>query len=292
MKITPYFSQNPLDRLDNFRADKQKFLKLLNSSHARFFLFDGKEILIDKKGGYFFTKNDIKEFNTQDLVLLGIENDTPYFALHVKNKTKLFDTIGVRNLANSKNVNESHLGIIAQAVSILQWHNSHQFCSSCGKQTTLAYSGWRRDCTSCKKEHFPRTDPVVIMLVTHGDFCLVGRGVNFEANRFSCLAGYMESGESIEDAAKRELFEEAGVIGTEVTYIASQPWPFPTTLMIGVHVKALSKELVIDKNEIADAKWISKEQMKAILAGDESFGIKIPNKIAIARNLLEYWVES
>ena len=185
---------------------------------------------------------------------------------------------------------ENKLGILAQAAAVLNWHHSHQFCSACGKETTMKHAGWRRDCFTCKKEHFPRTDPVVMMLVTHGDYCLLGRGVNFAPNRYSCLAGFMESGESIEDAARRELYEEAGVIGLEVEYMMCQPWPFPNTLMIGVHVKAKSKELHIDTHEIAEAKWVHKNNLKAILDGDESFGISVPRKIAISRNLLESWI--
>ncbi len=129
-----------------------------------------------------------------------------------------------------------------------------------------------------------------MMLVTYEDYCLVGRGVNFAPNRYSCLAGFMESGESIEDAARRELYEEAGVIGEDVEYMMCQPWPFPNTLMIGVHVKAKSKKLKIDPHEIADAKWVHKEDVKAILEGDERHGILMPRKIAISRNLLETWV--
>jgi len=196
----------------------------------------------------------------------------------------------VNLFVNNSYIEEEKLGILAQGSAILNWHEAHRYCSSCGKLTQMKHAGWRRDCPTCNTQHFPRVDPVVIMLVTFGDFCLIGRGVNFTKNRYSCLAGYMESGETIEDASRRELYEEAGVIGLDVEYKMSQPWPFPSTLMIGVHVKAKSKELVIDTHEIEDAKWVHKDDIRAILNGDESFGFSLPTKIAIGRNLLEEWV--
>jgi NAD+ diphosphatase len=130
------------------------------------------------------------------------------------------------------------------------------------------------------------------MLVTYEDYCLIGRGVNFPENRYSCLAGYVESGETLEDASRRELYEEAGVIGLDVNYVLSQPWPFPSTLMVGMHVIAQAQELTLDYNELSDAKWVHKNDIKSILEGDESFGFSVPSKIAIARNLLELWVSS
>lgn len=289
-KPIPYFSQNTLDRLDNKRDDIAEFERLKKSNLAKFLLCDGSEIFLDANKDCFFPKAILKAFDKESLVLLGVDGETPYFALHVKKDIPNTTKINLRDIANENLIPEEKLGILAQGVSVLNWHDSHMFCSCCGAKTIMAHSGWRRDCLTCKKEHFPRTDPVVIMLVTHEEYCLLGRGVNFAPNRYSCLAGYMESGESIEDGARRELFEEAGVRGGEVNYIASQPWPFPTSLMIGLHVKALGRELNIDTNEISDARWIHKEDIKKILAGDESFGISTPRPLAIARNLLEWWV--
>ncbi len=151
--------------------------------------------------------------------------------------------------------------------------------------------GWRRDCVICKKEHFPRVDSAVIMLVTFGEYCLLGRGVSFKEGRYSCLAGYVESGETFEGAAKRELFEEAGIEGYDVEYLFSQPWPFPSTLMVGMRMKAKTQELTLDKNEIADAIWVHKDEVRAVLNGKDDSVFSIPLKIAIARNILEVWVE-
>jgi NAD+ diphosphatase len=288
--IFPYFSQNPLDRLDSKRGDKEVFERLKNSPLAQVLLCDGAEVYLDANKNCFFSQEILKTYEKEPLIFLGVDGEIPYFALHVKENINNTTKINLRELANENLILETKLGILAQGVSVLNWHDSHQFCSTCGAKTIMARSGWRRDCLTCKKEHFPRTDPVVIMLVTFEDYCLLGRGVNFPANRYSCLAGYMESGESIEDGARRELFEEAGIKGGAVSYIASQPWPFPTTLMIGLHVKALSRELHIDTKEISDARWFHKDDIKKILAGDESFGISTPRPLAIARNLLDWWL--
>lgn len=287
--LNPYFTQNPLDRLDATRRDKRKVESLKNLENSLFLLFCNGEILFNQNSKECFFRK--KEFDTTEAVLLGKDNNVHYFALHVEqNIPEYLSKLPLREFAQTNLLEENKLGILAQAASVLNWHQSHQYCSTCGKKTQMAHAGWRRDCLVCKKEHFPRTDPVVMMLTTHEDYCLLGRGVNFPQNRYSCLAGFMESGESIEDAARRELYEEAGVIGGDVEYMMCQPWPFPNSLMIGVHVKAKTKKLTIDLHEIADAKWIHKDDVKAILDGDESYGILLPKKIAISRNLLEAWV--
>ena len=287
--IYPYFSQNPLDRLDTIRRDVKHFERLKESQSAKYILFNESKILFDKKTKDCFFSN--KKLNTSKAILLGRENNIDFFTLQVdKPPNDNIQSMPLREFSSSSFLREEQLGIIAQASAILNWHENHTYCSFCGTKTDITHAGWRRDCPNCKRQHFPKVDPVVIMLVTFNDYCLIGRGVNFQQNRYSCLAGYMESGESIEDASKRELFEEAGVVGYDVKYKMSQPWPFPYTLMIGVHVKAKSQELCIDAHEIEDAKWVHKDDIKAILEGDESFGFSLPNKIAIARNLLEIWV--
>ena len=289
--IYPYFSQNPLDRLDLIRRDKKLFEELKNSNKSQFVLFDGSNIIVNEiKKECFFSNKDL---DTNQAILLGRYKNRDYFALSVKEPiANHLSKISLRDFANSDFITKNRLGIIAQGNAVLNWHEAHQYCSYCGEPTKIKHAGWRRDCATCKRQHFLRIDPVVIMLVTHENYCLVGRGVNFLKNRYSCLAGFMESGETIEDASRRELYEEAGVIGLKVQYKMSQPWPFPSTLMIGVHVKAKSKELHIDTHEIADAKWVHKDEIKAILNGDESFGFSLPTKIAIGRNLLEEWVST
>jgi len=292
--LYPFFSQNPLDRLDLIRDDEKTIDNLKQSESAVFLLFDGDEIIVNvKENRCFFSKQCVTEFNlnNEEIILLGRYAEVDYFACTVKNDLpQSLSKIALREFVGLDYISEERLGILAQAASVLHWHNSHKFCSSCGKSTVIKKAGWRRDCLSCKREHFPRVDSVVIMLVTYGDYCLLGRGVNFKEGRYSCLAGYVESGETLEDAARRELYEEAGVRGLEVNYMLSQPWPFPSTLMVGMHVVAKDQELSLDYNEIADAKWVHKKDIKALLEGSESFDFTVPDKIAIARNLLEIWV--
>jgi NAD+ diphosphatase len=295
-KLFPYFSQNPLDRLDQTRRDTLTVGQLKAAPSSLFLLFDGADIILDEQEKQcFFTKECLEAFqiNQEDIVLLGSVKDITYFAVTIKEKLpQHLSKVSLRSFVHCDYIEENKLGIIAQGASVLNWHSLHQFCPKCGGATLVGHAGWRRDCLTCKRTHFPRVDPVVIMLVTYEDFCLLGRGVHFAQDRYSCLAGYVESGETLEDAARRELFEEAGVIGLDATYISSQPWPFPSTLMVGIHLVAQSQKLTLDPKEIADAKWVHKDDVKRMLAGDEGFGMSIPDKIAIARNLLEFWVQA
>ena len=292
--LYPYFTQNPLDRLDQVRRNEDEIKKLESLNSSLFLLLVNDNVIFNKKNKKcFFTKSELKQLNISDenIVLLGRHNNINYFALTFKNElSEPFTKVSLRDFVDNDFLKENKLGILAQATCLLNWHESHQYCPSCGGKTVMGHAGWRRDCQVCHRQHFPKVEPVVIMNVTHGDYCLLGHGVKFKHNRYSCLAGFMESGESIEDAARRELYEEAGVIGLEVKYMMSQPWPFPSTLMIGLHIEAQDKKLTIDTHELNDAKWVHKDDIKALLKGDESFGFSLPNKIAIARNLLEIWV--
>ena len=172
---------------------------------------------------------------------------------------------------------------------MLDWHRRHGFCANCGAPTVMTRAGYARQCDACATEHFPRVDPVVIMLAEHDGRVLVGRGVNFPGNFFSALAGFVEPGESLEEAVARELHEEAGIRVRNVCMIASQPWPFPSSLMIGAHAEALSDELTLDPTEIADARWVSRAEVRAALAGQGDWGA--PQPIAIANRLLRRWAE-
>jgi NAD+ diphosphatase len=185
------------------------------------------------------------------------------------------------------------LAIAGQAKALLDWHKRHSFCSSCGTLTELRDGGYRRHCLSCGADHFPRTDPVVIMLPIFEDACLVGRNTRFPAQLYSAFAGFVEPGESMEEAVRRELQEEVSLKVGEVRYHASQPWPFPSSLMLGCYAQALSRDFKIDGHEIGDARWLTKDEVRARLAGKiEDETMKLPITIAIAHYLIKDWASS
>jgi NAD+ diphosphatase len=179
--------------------------------------------------------------------------------------------------------------IMGQAKAMIDWHQRHGFCPRCGAPTALVDAGYRRSCNACNAEQFPRTDPVVIMLAVHGDQCHVGRGKQFPRGMYSALAGFIEPGETIEEAVRRELKEESGIETGEVTYKFNQPWPFPSSLMIGCFAEALTTELRVDENELAEARWLDKATARAIILGERVEGIWLPPPIAIAHHLIKTW---
>jgi NAD+ diphosphatase len=179
--------------------------------------------------------------------------------------------------------------LAATAKAVMEWHRSHRFCARCGAESTMAMGGWQRNCAACGGHHFPRTDPVVIMLITHGNAVLVGRSPGWPEGMYSLLAGFVEPGETIEAAVRREVFEEAGVRVGAVSYLASQPWPFPASLMFGCAGEALNKDLTIDPEEIEDAMWVTREEMAEAFAGNHP-KLLPARKGAIAHFLLEAWL--
>lgn len=179
--------------------------------------------------------------------------------------------------------------VAATAKALLSWHHTHQFCARCGSKSQISQAGWQRICPDCKAQHFPRTDPVVIMLITHGDDVLMGRSPGWPEGMYSLLAGFVEPGETLEAAVRREVLEETGVRVSDVGYLSSQPWPFPMSLMFGCSGQAVSREITIDPKEIEDALWVSRQEMMTVFAGEHP--IIIPaRKGAIAHFLLENWL--
>ncbi|MEY8802536.1 NAD(+) diphosphatase [Leisingera sp. XS_AS12] len=179
--------------------------------------------------------------------------------------------------------------LAATAKALLAWHRSHGFCACCGAPSVIAQAGWQRLCPACKAPHFPRTDPVVIMLINHGDSVLLGRSPGWPEGMYSLLAGFVEPGETLEAAVRREVLEETGVEVGAVSYLASQPWAFPMSLMFGCAGTALSRDITIDPAEIEDALWVSRQEMMAAFAGEHPL-IKPARKGAIAHFLLKNWL--
>lgn len=179
--------------------------------------------------------------------------------------------------------------LAATGKAIFGWHETHGFCARCGEQTRMAQAGWQRRCPACNASHFPRTDPVVIMLITKGNSVLVGRSPGWPDKMFSLLAGFVEPGETLEAAVRREVFEEAGVRVGDVAYLASQPWPFPASLMFGCSGEALNTDLTIDPVEIEDAMWVTREDMMTAFSGHHP-DLLPARKGAIAHFLIEKWL--
>ena len=177
----------------------------------------------------------------------------------------------------------------ATAKHVINWHNSHMFCAKCGVASVISMSGWQRECPACSASHFPRTDPVVIMLILRGNSVLVGRSPGWPEGMYSLLAGFIEPGETIEAAVRREVFEEAGIKVGVVEYLSSQPWPFPSSLMFGCRGEALNEEITIDPDEIEDAIWVTREEMMDVFAGNSTV-MNPPRNGAIAHFLIWNWL--
>jgi NAD+ diphosphatase len=233
-----------------------------------------------------------------ECVFLGLRDGAPRYGLaldpsaveQLKGTGEMF-VIDLRSIAVQGLIGPDHLAEVAEAKALLLWHARHRFCANCGAPTAVSEAGWKRDCPSCKAMHFPRTDPVAIMLAVDGDRCLLGRQARFGTGMWSCLAGFIEPGETIEDAVRRETFEEAGIACGNVRYFASQPWPFPMSLMIGCHAQALSFDITVDRTELEDARWFSREEAAAMLTKTHTQGLSTPPPIAIAHHIIRAWVE-
>jgi NAD+ diphosphatase len=197
--------------------------------------------------------------------------------------------VDLRSIATGGLVPQDQAAMLAAAKALMHWHARHRFCSNCGAPTIVAVAGWRRDCPQCKAMHFPRTDPVVIMLAVDGEACLLGRQPRFPKGMYSALAGFVEPGETIEAAVRREIREEAAVVCRAVQYFTSQPWPFPASLMIGCFAEAESRSFEIDRVELEDARWFGRDEAIALIERRHPDGLTAPTPMAIAHHLLKRW---
>jgi len=240
-------------------------------------------------------------FDTSKAVLLGIEeHDVAYWGLSISEEQldTYKQTLGVpgspfplRSLASLGHLPDRTLAIASHAKALTNWHDNHLYCSTCGAKTVLGEAGSKRVCHACETDHFPRVNPVAIMLVYSGDKCLLGRQSRFPPGVYTALAGFVEQGETIEEAVRRETFEESGVRVGKVTYITSQPWPFASNLMIGCHGEALNYEIHIDDHEIEHARWFTRNEVRSMFDNTHRDGLIVPPKYAIAHHLIRHFVD-
>ncbi len=221
-------------------------------------------------------------------VFLGTAEGVPHFAVAVDDIEPGEGSTFVDARTLAAQLPAPEVGILGQARALIDWHARHRFCAQCGAPTEHIEGGARRRCVRCDARHYPRVDPSVIMLVEHEGRLLLARRATAPGNRRSCLAGFLEPGESIEEAVAREVFEEAGVVVRDVRYVTSQPWPFPSQLMIGCRATAVSDEVHVDGTEIASAEWFDRDEVRAAVEGHSTV-LDIPGSIAIAYHLIRGW---
>ena len=291
-----------IERAAERRSDEAAIAALAADPNARAYVIGGERIVM-RKGSLLseplFTLEQARALDhTTETVFLGLVDGAARFGFGIapeaaealKNRDGL-DIRDLRSIAVQGLVTPEHLGPLAEAKAVLHWHQRHRFCSNCGAATLVTNSGWRRDCPQCKAQHFPRTDPVVIMLAVDGERCLLGRSPRFMQSMWSCLAGFVEPGEAFEDAVRRETLEEAGIACARVRYFSSQPWPFPMSLMIGCHAEAVTRDVAVDRSELEDARWFERSEVVAMLERRHPQGLTTPPTMAIAYHIIRAWVE-
>lgn len=298
----PGFVSHPIDRAAHIRTDAEKLFALENHRNARAYVVhrDSLVVTLGADGPRaLLTLDEAHKFGANPgTIFLGLHEGAAIFGMGIsataaENLMGRQD-VGVENLravAASGAIPARELSTIAMAKSLVSWHQRHGFCANCGSRSSMADGGWKRICPSCKTEHFPRTDPVVIMLAEHDGRVLLGRNAGWPEGRYSALAGFLEPGESIEEAVRREIFEETGVPTGAVRYIASQPWPFGgSQLMIGCVADARDDAITLDAKELSDAIWATRDEIRAALAGQPGRFVA-PPPFAIANTLLRVWAD-
>jgi NAD+ diphosphatase len=285
MTILPGFTGSPLDRHEPARRDPTLLPRLMADPGALLLDLTGYTPTVDA-GALRWTP--LPPLAADETLLLGLIDGRPRFAHIDPTATGARRTPELMGLLATLDGPEA--ATYAAARSVLDWHARHRFCANCSFPTRPHHAGWARACDNCATEHYPRTDPVAIMLAEHGGRVLIGRQVVFPPGRYSALAGFIEVGESIEEAVRREVCEEAGVIVTAVRYVASQPWPFPSQLMIACIATAQDDRITLDAAELEDAKWVTRDQVAAALAHAPDAAFLPPPDYAIANTLFRLWL--
>jgi NAD+ diphosphatase len=287
--VTLYLAGGTLDRVANLRKDADWLADRLTSPKTRVVPIRPPEGPIDPSTNGLAVITTVDVELPDDAILLGVEDDVAWFAYDVEEvPSPLPSSIRwaeLRMAGGLLSVEEGSL--LAHAVGMVNWHRRHRFCGCCGAETKLAEAGYMRVCGTCATEHFPRTDPAVIMLVTCQGHALLGRQKVWPRGMYSALAGFVEPGESLEAAVRREVAEEAGVVVGRVEYRASQPWPFPSSLMLGFRAEASSLDLKVDTTELEDARWFTAEELQEATSDGSVF---LPPPVSIARFLVDGWL--
>jgi NAD+ diphosphatase len=278
------FTGSTVERADHLRLEPEKIAAFAARGDARLLRLDGHDPVLGADGRLVWDKPAIES----EHIFLGLQGEAPLFAPLIKVETGQRAWAVFRLLALMA---PEDVALWGAARSLIEWHNRHCFCANCGGATRVFRAGWGRACDRCKAEHFPRVDPVVIMLAEHDGRVLVGRQPQYPARRYSALAGFVEPGESIEEAVARELKEEAGIEARQVRYVASQPWPFPGSLMIACIAETAADVLTLDRNELEDAFWVGRSEVEAALAGDPAAPFLAPPPFAIAHTLFQRWLD-
>jgi NAD+ diphosphatase len=292
------FSGNPIERWSEVRGE-EALAKAFVSEDAAIYLFTEDRALVRFNGEQPIARFLSHETQTlgldrESLILLGVVEDRPRLAGHIASADALPDdvkAIDLRSLAIQGLLDPADLASLAQARSYLHWHAANRFCGLCGGPLRLKGGGVGRTCPACAVEIFPRVDPVVIMLAIDGERCLLGRQARFAPGMYSALAGFLEPGETIEEAVRREVKEESGITIGRVAYHSSQAWPFPSSLMIGCHAEALSTDVDRDAEELEDCRWFEREEIRLMLADTHPDGLKAPFPMAIAHHLIAAFAE-
>ena len=296
------FAINRLHRREDLRNKPDAVTALRHRSDTRIAVVAGETPILKRLDGealtVWFSHGETEMLGpAAEEIFMGMAEDgTPRFgrlidkalAEPLKERSELFVT-DLRSVALKRIVPEDEVGPLGEAKAVLDWHARHRFCAQCGGSTVAGASGWRRECTACGALHFPRTDPVVIMLVTRGDACLLARQARFAPGMYSCIAGFVEPGETIEDAVRRESWEEAGLRVGNVRYLASQPWPFPSSIMMGCIAEALGDEITLDMTELEEGRGFPRAEALQMLEGKHPDGLACPQHIAIANTLVRAW---
>jgi NAD+ diphosphatase len=286
MTLATGFTGGTLDRADRLRHDAEALAAAMGNWQARLLRLEGgqPEVTEDGRLGWTMLAEAPDE---AEFVLLGLDAGRPRFAALLPGAGPQAGFRSPALIAALDALEPGEAATYAAARSVLDWHARHRFCANCGAPTALFRAGWGRNCANCRAEHFPRVDPVVIMIAEHDGRALVGRQPGWPKGRYSALAGFLEPGESIEEAVAREIEEESGVRVSGVRYVASQPWPFPSQLMIACVGVAEDDAITLDTHELEDAMWVTRDEVRAALAGAGPF--LAPPRYAIAHSLLTHW---